>query len=191
MKDIIILVDENDNQIGTEEKLIVHQKGLLHRAFSVFVFNEKSELLLQQRAASKYHSAGLWSNTCCSHFHPDETMEIFVKRRMVEEIGFSCSLKMIYKFIYKVRLENSLIEHELDYVFIGLSNESPILNPKEAQDYKWISLSDVYIAIQKNPDQYSHWFKIIINDSRFQKTIRETYPEKIHGKVPECCMCDR
>lgn len=170
---MIILVDENDNQIGTEEKLIVHQKGLLHRAFSVFVFNENFEVLLQQRAASKYHSANLWSNTCCSHFHPDKSMRPFVKKRMIEEIGFSCQLKMMYKFIYKVTLENGLIEHELDYVFMGFSSKYPILNSEEAQCYKWVSLPIIYADIKKNPEHYSHWFKIIINDSRFKHGLRK------------------
>jgi isopentenyl-diphosphate delta-isomerase len=142
-KEYVILVDEQDNDIGVMEKLLAHQEGLLHRAFSIFIFNEKGELLLQQRALSKYHSAGLWTNTCCSHPRPNETIKDAANRRLFEEMGMSCDLKIISNFIYKTPFENGLTEHELDYVLTGITNQNPHINKDEVENYKWMPIEDI------------------------------------------------
>ncbi|MBL7935225.1 MAG: isopentenyl-diphosphate Delta-isomerase [Bacteroidia bacterium] len=161
-KEFVILVDEQDNDIGVMEKLEAHQKGLLHRAFSVFIFNDKEELLLQQRAFSKYHSGGLWTNSCCSHPRPNETIKDAANRRLFEEMGMSCDLKIKTNFIYKTPFENGLTEHELDYVLIGNTNQNPIINKEEVENYKWISIADIKKDIISNPHQYTSWFKIAL-----------------------------
>jgi isopentenyl-diphosphate delta-isomerase len=166
----VILVDLNDNEIGTMEKMEAHEKGLLHRAFSVFVFNSKQELLLQKRALGKYHSEGLWTNTCCSHPSPNETNIEAAHRRLQEEMGYSCDLINTFSFIYKVELDNNLIEHELDHVVIGCCDKDPILNPEEASGFKWLSLIDIKNEIRLNPEHYTSWFKIIL-DEHYDKLI--------------------
>ena len=159
-KEFVILVDENDNEIGVMEKLQAHQEGLLHRAFSVFIFNDKSELLLQQRALTKYHSAGLWANTCCSHPRPNETIKDSANRRLFEEMGMSCDLTIKTNFIYKTEFENGLIEHEFDYVLVGFTNQNPMLNIEEVESFKWQSIIDIKMDISSNPQNYASWFKI-------------------------------
>jgi isopentenyl-diphosphate delta-isomerase len=161
-KDFVILVDEKDNEIGVMEKLQAHEEGLLHRAFSVFIFNDKNELLLQQRALTKYHSAGLWANTCCSHPRPNETIKDSANRRLFEEMGMGCDLKIETNFIYKTEFENGLIEHELDYVLVGFTNQNPILNPDEVGSFKWQSITDIKMDIVFNPQNYASWFKIAL-----------------------------
>jgi len=163
----VILVDENDNDIGVMEKMQAHQEGLLHRAFSVFIFNDKQELLLQQRAISKYHSGGLWTNTCCSHPRPNETIKDAANRRLFEEMGMSCDLKIISNFIYKTPFENGLTEHELDYVLVGNSNQNPNFNKEEVENYKWMTLADVKKDILHNPSNYTTWFKIAFDNLLF------------------------
>lgn len=158
----VILVDTHDNPIGTMEKLEAHQKALLHRAFSILIFNEKGELLLQKRAQGKYHSGGLWTNTCCSHPLPGEMMEDATKRKLLQEMGIETDLEFVYKFIYKADLEKNLTEHEYDYVFIGQFDGTPIINPEEVEDWKYISLSKLRDNIRENPDQYTAWFKLIM-----------------------------
>jgi len=160
----VVLVDELDNEIGVMEKLLAHQKGLLHRAFSVFVFNDKNEMLLQKRALGKYHSEGLWTNTCCSHPTENETIIDAGNRRLMEEMNYSCKLNTSFSFIYKVSLDNDLVEHELDHVLIGKSNEDPNLNPEEASDYKWTSIEDVLLDLKENEANYTYWFKLIIEN---------------------------
>jgi isopentenyl-diphosphate delta-isomerase len=162
-KDYVILVDENDNEIGVMEKLQAHQEGKLHRAFSIFIFNEKNELLLQQRALTKYHSAGLWANTCCSHPRPNETIKDSANRRLFEEMGMSCDLQIKTNFIYKTQFENGLIENELDYVLVGFTNQNPLINSEEVESYKWQSISDIKIDVQSNPQNYASWFKIALD----------------------------
>lgn len=162
-KEYVILVDENDNDIGVMEKLQAHQEGLLHRAFSVFIFNDKNELLLQQRAVTKYHSGGLWTNTCCSHPRPNETIKDAANRRLFEEMGMGCDLKIKTNFIYKTPFENGLTEHELDYVLIGNTNQNPIINKEEVESYKWLSVSDIKKDIVSNPNHYTSWFKIALD----------------------------
>ena len=156
----VILVDKNDNQIGFMPKLEAHQKGVLHRAFSIFIFNNKYELLLQKRASSKYHSGGLWTNTCCSHPRQDEDILDAANRRLIEEMGIETSLRKVHDFIYKAELDNNLTEHEFDHVFYGIYNEDPIINKDEADDFKWIDMDSLNEDIKTNGDNYTIWFKI-------------------------------
>ena len=157
----VILVDENDVQIGLMPKMEAHEKALLHRAFSVFIFNDKNELMLQKRAMHKYHSPGLWTNTCCSHQRVGETNIEAGKRRLQEEMGFSVELKESISFIYKAPFDNGLTEHEFDHVLIGQYNEEPIINLDEVDSWKWMSLEDVKDDMQQQPSHYTAWFKII------------------------------
>ena len=157
----MILVDTNDNPIGVMSKMETHQKGLLHRAFSIFVFNKKGELLLQQRAEVKYHSPLLWTNTCCSHPRIGEKTIEAAHRRLVEEMGFDCSLAEKFSFIYKSKLENNLWEHEYDHVFVGNYNKTPEVNPDEVNDYKWVDMNFLKSDIIQNKQNYTIWFRII------------------------------
>lgn len=160
----VILVDENDQETGTCEKLEAHREGLLHRAFSIFVFSSKGELLLQRRARTKYHSGGLWSNTCCSHPRPGEITEYAAHRRLKEEMGFDCELKEIFSFTYQVEFESSLFEHEYDHVFLGRNDSKPKCDPKEVCDWKTIRIDELRKAIQKAPDEYTYWFKFCFQE---------------------------
>jgi len=164
MIDLVILVDNNDNPIGYIDKLVAHQKGLLHRAVSVFIFNSKRELLLQRRAFNKYHSAGLWSNTACTHPFPDETILDAANRRLFEEMGIkNVKLSKLFDFIYNEKLNNELIEHEYDHVFVGCSDLPPILNHNEVCEYMYMDIYKIAEDINKYPDKYTIWFKIIFN----------------------------
>ncbi|MCD8440423.1 isopentenyl-diphosphate Delta-isomerase [Tenacibaculum finnmarkense] len=165
MKEQVILVDIQDNPIGLMEKMEAHEKALLHRAFSVFVFNDKKELMLQQRAADKYHSPLLWTNTCCSHQRDGETNLGAGKRRLQEEMGFVCDLKEVFSFIYKAPFDNGLTEHELDHVMIGTFNDQPFINKEEVESYKWMPLEAVKKDIEEKPEIYTAWFKIIFKES--------------------------
>ncbi|WP_272152078.1 isopentenyl-diphosphate Delta-isomerase [Tenacibaculum aiptasiae] len=165
MKEQVILVDEQDNPIGLMEKIEAHEKALLHRAFSVFVFNSKGELMLQQRAAEKYHSPLLWTNTCCSHQRDGETSLEAGKRRLQEEMGFVCELEEVFWFIYKAPFDNGLTEHELDHVMVGKFEGEPKINKEEVEAYKWMPLEDVKNDIEKQPEIYTEWFKIIFKES--------------------------
>jgi len=156
----VILVDKNDNQVGLMPKLEAHEKGVLHRAFSIFIFNSKYELLLQKRASSKYHSGGLWTNTCCSHPREGEDILDAANRRLDEEMGITTSLRKVYDFIYKAELDNQLTEHEFDHVFYGVYDKDPILNKDEAEDFKWVDMETLNNDIIKNEDNYTVWFKI-------------------------------
>lgn len=162
----VILVDENDVPIGEMEKMEAHEKGVLHRAFSVFIFNENNELLLQKRALSKYHSGGLWSNSCCSHPRIDETVVEAGTRRLVEEMGFSVPLEAVFSFIYRAELDNELTEHELDHVLIGRYNDAPKMNPEEVEDWKYIGLDELASDMTTHPERYTEWFKIIFDRVR-------------------------
>ena len=163
----VILVDKNNKEIGSEEKIKAHEEGLLHRAFSIFVFNSKRELLLQQRSKNKYHSGGLWSNTVCSHPKIGESYDQAIHRRIKEEVGFDCELKKVSEFIYRAELENGLVENEHDTIFIGEYNGTIKPSPEEVMDYRWVSLSDLKKDIKNNPDKYSSWFKIILSKTNF------------------------
>ncbi|MFT5078670.1 MAG: isopentenyl-diphosphate delta-isomerase [Planctomycetota bacterium] len=157
----VILVNERDEQVGLMPKLEAHEKALLHRAFSVFVFNDKGELMLQQRALHKYHSPGLWTNTCCSHQREGESNLDAGLRRLQEEMGFTTPLKETTWFIYKAPFDNGLTEHELDHILVGNFNDSPAINEDEVAAWKWMLLEEVKSDITKNPDIYTEWFKII------------------------------
>lgn len=168
MEELVVLVDEKNNQIGLMPKMEAHEKALLHRAFSVFVFNKKGELMLQQRAASKYHSPLLWTNTCCSHQREGEGNLEAGKRRLQEEMGFTTDLKEVFSFIYKAPFDNGLTEHELDHVLIGSFDDAPNINKEEAENYKWMPMEDVKNDIEEKPSIYTEWFKIIFKES-YQK----------------------
>jgi len=159
----VILVNENNEQIGLMPKLEAHEKAVLHRAFSVFVFNDANELMLQQRALGKYHSPGLWTNTCCSHQRDGETNIEAGKRRLQEEMGFVTELEESISFIYKAPFDNGLTEHEYDHVLIGTFNKEPIINPDEVEAWKWMPLEAVKADIEKQPESYTAWFKIIFD----------------------------
>ncbi len=163
MEEQVILVNERDEKIGLMPKLEAHQKGILHRAFSIFVFNDHNELMLQQRALNKYHSPGLWTNTCCSHQRDGETSLEAGKRRLEEEMGFITPLKETDSFIYKTPFDNGLTEHELDHILVGNYNGIPEINQAEVASWKWITLEQIQKDIQINPDDYTAWFKIIID----------------------------
>jgi len=169
----VILVDEHDQEVGLMEKMEAHQKGLLHRAFSVLVFNENGELLLQRRAFGKYHSEGLWTNTCCSHPYPGESILEAGNRRLFEEMGFNCELTEVFSFIYKAELENGLTEYELDHVLIGFSEETPHLNLEEVSAFKWMSINEIKTEMEHNPSQYTAWFRILIkeHESKIQNLV--------------------
>lgn len=160
----VILVNEKDEQIGTMHKLEAHEKGVLHRAFSVFIFNDKGELLLHQRAASKYHSPLLWTNTCCSHQRVGESNIKAGKRRLLEEMGFVTELKEVFSFIYKAPFDNGLTEHELDHVLVGSYNDDPKINLDEVENFKWMTLETVKSNMETHPEVYTEWFKIIFNE---------------------------
>jgi len=162
MQENVILVDEKDNEVGTEEKLTAHKEAKLHRAFSIFVLNDKGELMLQRRALTKYHCGGLWTNTCCGHPRPEESLEKATHRRLGEEMGFDCQLEKIMETTYKVTFDNDLTEYEYLHVFRGISDNDPTLNPDEAVEYKWMSLKDIKKDIEKNPKKYTPWFKMLL-----------------------------
>jgi isopentenyl-diphosphate Delta-isomerase len=161
-QELVVLVDEHDNEIGFAEKLEAHQKALLHRAFSVFIFNSKGELLLQQRAKSKYHSAGLWTNTCCSHPRPNELVLNAAKRRLDEEMGLVLALEKKFDFIYKTPFDNDLTEYEFDHVFVGYTDNDPILNLDEVENFKWKSIEEIKTDLILFPNSFTSWFKIAI-----------------------------
>lgn len=167
----VILVNEQDEPLGLMPKMEAHEKALLHRAFSVFVFNDQGELLLQQRAADKYHSPNLWTNTCCSHQREDELNIAAGRRRLKEEMGFECDLNEIFSFVYKAPFDNGLTEHELDHVMVGSYNKDPEINKEEVESFVWMTLDDVKLDMEKNPDKYTEWFKIIFKESYGQLKI--------------------
>ena len=157
----VILVDENDVPRGTMEKMEAHKKGELHRAFSIFIFDSNNGLLLQRRAFHKYHSGELWANTCCSHPQPDENLIASAHKRLNEEMGFDCTFEHIFNIIYKAELDNDLIEHELDHVFIGYYNGSPKINTEEVSEWKYMAKNEIQQSLKQNPELYTEWFKII------------------------------
>lgn len=170
----VILVDEQNNPIGLMPKLEAHKKALLHRAFSVFIMNRKGEVMLQQRALHKYHSPGLWTNTCCSHQRENETNVEAGKRRLQEEMGFVTELTDVISFIYKAPFDNGLTEHEYDHVLLGYYEENPNINPEEVADWKWELPENIKKDIEQNPQKYTEWFKIIFEkfyDYLFSKEI--------------------
>jgi isopentenyl-diphosphate delta-isomerase len=159
----VILVDEHDNVIGTMDKMEAHQKGVLHRAFSILVFNSKGEMLLQKRSKGKYHSGGLWTNSCCSHPGLHESIEESARRRLKHEMGIDLEPEFAYKFLYKSNVGNNITEHELDHVFTGVYDGIPSINTDEVEDWKFVNLTDLRRDIETNPDNYTTWFKLIVD----------------------------
>lgn len=160
MEELVILVDQNDHPTGEMEKIQAHTEAKLHRAFSIFIFNSSGELMLQQRALNKYHSPGLWSNTCCSHPRPGEDTVDAAHRRLKEEMGFDCHFSEAFSFVYKAPFTNELTEHEFDHVFIGISDTEPVLNKDEAAAYRMVKIDDIRKEMNEDPDKFSVWFKI-------------------------------
>lgn len=161
---MLILIDKNDVPMGQMAKMEAHEQGLLHRAFSVFIFNSQGMLLLQQRALCKYHTPGLWTNTCCSHPFPGEEVKTAAVRRLDEELGITTDLTFLFKMTYKYVFDNGLTEHELDHIFVGYTDSLPVLNKEEVNDYKYISMEEIKLDIQSSPEKYTPWFKIIMSD---------------------------
>ena len=164
MEPTLILVDEQNNITGYEKKLKTHQDGLLHRAFSIFVVNKEGQVMLQKRAIEKYHSGGLWANTCCSHPLKGEKTEDTIHERLVEEMGFDCGLQPLFQFIYRAELDNDLIEYELDQVYIGYYELDPIPNPAEVCDWKWVDIEFLKEDLERSPDSYVYWLKAAFSE---------------------------
>jgi isopentenyl-diphosphate delta-isomerase len=168
-QELVVLVDQDDRKIGTMEKIEAHSTAALHRAFSVFIINKNQELLLQQRAFDKYHSPGLWTNTCCSHQRDGEATLDAGARRLMEEMGIKVPLTELFTFIYKASFDNGLTEHELDHVCIGFSGDKPKINLDEVAAFKWMPLNEIEKDLKQNPKNYTVWFAIIFD--RFYKHI--------------------
>ncbi|MEO8148916.1 MAG: isopentenyl-diphosphate Delta-isomerase [Bacteroidia bacterium] len=175
-QELLILVDDNDQPIGKLEKSEVHQSGLLHRAFSVFIFNSKGELLLQQRADEKYHSAGLWSNTCCSHPHFGEKITDAVNKRLKEEMGMSCKVEFAFSFIYKAKFDNGLTEYEFDHVFWGVTDETPKPEKTEVQNWKYMDFANLEKDIKLNAQDYTVWLSLCFKEVALH--LKEFIPYK-------------
>lgn len=156
----VILVDERDNEIGTVEKLRAHREGRLHRAFSVFLFNSAGQMLLQRRAGAKYHSGGLWTNTCCSHPRPGEPTVEAARRRLREEMGLQCELEPTFTFTYRAELDDGLWEHELDHVFVGRTDQEPAPDPDEVEGWRWSEVDQVARDVEEHPERFTVWFRI-------------------------------
>ncbi len=165
MDEMLILVDADDNSMGSQTKTLVHQQGLLHRAFSIFIFDSQGRLLLQQRAFSKYHSAGLWTNSCCGHPRWGESTQAAAKRRLQEEMGFSCELQQVSSFTYRAEVPGNLIEHEFDHIYVGLFDGEPQATPEEAHSWLWIDVQQLTDEIKHNPDKFTFWFRTIMNNT--------------------------
>lgn len=161
---MVVLIDNNDNPIGEMEKQEAHEKGLLHRAFSVFIFNSKGELLLQRRAGHKYHSGGLWTNTCCSHPAPEEDITSAARSRLKMEMGIDAPLRFIRKFTYKAPFSNGLTEYETDYIYVGYTNQLPSVNPDEVSEYKYLTPEQIRQDIKLHPERYTAWLTIIMEN---------------------------
>ena len=164
MEEMVVLVSENDEVLGQMEKMAAHENGILHRAFSVFLFNDNGEMLLQKRAARKYHSPGQWTNAVCSHPRIQETFLEGAKRRMMEEMGIEAEIEEKFHFIYKAEVGNGLLEHELDRVFVGTYNGSFRLNPDEVEAVRYISMDDLEMEMKEHPEHFTEWFKIILKE---------------------------
>jgi len=160
----VVLVDKNDETLGKMEKMEAHRLGVMHRAFSAFIFNSEKQLILQQRSYQKYHSPGLWTNTCCSHPHYGESIESAVHRRLREEMGIDCEINKKFHFVYKADVGNGLTEHELDHVFFGFTDIPPVLNKEEVNDWKYMSLENIRIDMNARPEIYTVWFRIVFDE---------------------------
>jgi isopentenyl-diphosphate delta-isomerase len=167
-KEYVVLVDEHDNELGLMEKLQAHREGKLHRAISVFIFNSQKELLLQKRADEKYHSGGLWTNTCCSHPFPNEEPAKAAVRRLQEEMGLHANLQHVFNFFYQANVENGLTEHEFDHIYFGFSDEIPAANPSEVSAWKYANMQEIEQEMQQNPQEFTIWFKLIFQKIKDQ-----------------------
>jgi isopentenyl-diphosphate delta-isomerase len=168
----VVLVDENDRPIGRGEKIETHLNPKLHRAFSVFVFDSSERLLLQKRAKAKYHSGGLWSNTCCSHPRPGEATESAAHRRLIEELGFDCEINKVFDLVYYAELDNNFFEYEYDHVFVGRYDGSPAPDAGEVEDWKWVEVQALVEDLRDNPHVYSYWLRASLGEllRRFSST---------------------
>lgn len=164
----VVLVNDHDEETGVMEKMEAHRTGSLHRAFSVLLFNSRGEMLLQKRAQNKYHSSGLWTNTCCSHPRPGESLEEAARRKLRQEMGIEANPRFAFKFQYKAPLDNQLIEHEIDHVFIGQFDGEPVLNEHEAEDWKFVDLHSLKQQIHSDPQQFTPWFRLILDHPHFR-----------------------
>jgi len=171
MAEYVILVDEKDNEIGSMEKIEAHEKAVLHRAFSIFVFNDAGQMMLQQRALSKYHSPGLWTNTCCSQSPSWESLEDATSRRIVEEMGFSCEMNEVMSFIYKAPFDHGLTEYELDHVFIGTYSDDPAISRDEVENWKWVDVEKLLLDVKENPEAYTVWFRIALKEMKEKELL--------------------
>jgi len=167
----VILVDEQDDVIGSMEKMEAHKKGLLHRAFSILIFSSNGEFLLQKRSIKKYHSGGLWTNTCCSHPTLDESITCIARKRLKFEMGIDLETQFAFKFIYRSALDKDLIEHEFDHVFTGIFNGTPLINLDEVEDWKFMDIQSLRADLKKNPASYTAWFKLIMNRIELTKMV--------------------
>lgn len=164
----VVLVNDHDEETGVMEKMEAHRTGSLHRAFSVLLFNSRGEMLLQKRAQTKYHSSGLWTNTCCSHPRPGESLEEAARRKLRQEMGIEANPRFAFKFQYKAPLDNQLIEHEIDHVFIGQFDGEPVLNEHEAEDWKFVDLHSLKQQVHTDPQQFTPWFRLILDHPHFR-----------------------
>ena len=169
MGEQVILVDEQNREVGADEKLRAHQRGAPHRAFSVFVFDRRGRLLMQRRAAGKYHSAGLWSNTACGHPRPGETTGEAARRRLREEMGFDCELREAFEFIYRAELDGALVEHEYDHVFVGEYSGQPAPDPSEVEAWRWVSLGELRRDLRTEPARYTFWLKVAVEGEGWRR----------------------
>jgi isopentenyl-diphosphate delta-isomerase len=165
MNEKVVLVDEQDCELGTMDKMQAHTEGRLHRAFSVFLFNTQGEMLLHQRALTKYHCAGLWTNACCSHPRLGETLDEAVSRRLMEELGVAAEVREIHQFVYRAELAEGLIEHEYDYVFVGIVEEHIRPNPQEIANWKFCSIDDTLAEMNNQPELFTPWFRLIMKEN--------------------------
>ncbi len=161
MSDQVVLVDQEGRPVGTADKMAAHRQALLHRAFSVFVFDSQGRMLIQRRNRSKYHSGGLWSNTCCSHPRPGEGVAEAAHRRLQEEMGFDCDLREVLQFTYRAEFDNGLTEHEYDHVLLGTFDGSPAPDPAEVEDWEWVAPAELLARMEEHPGQYTPWFRLI------------------------------
>lgn len=172
MAENILTVDEQDRETGYMEKIEVHKKGILHRAFSVMIFNDNGEVLIQKRAKRKYHSPGLWTNSCCSHQREGETLTEAVARRIQEELGITCDCKEEFKFKYRVEFDNGLIEHEIDHVFIGHYNGNVFPNEDEVEEIRWVPLDKLHKEMREHPEDFTYWFKILMKQPEMELIVQ-------------------
>lgn len=163
----IAIVSPDDVVIGYKPKLLVHQQGLLHRAFSILVFNSKGEILMQKRANAKYHSGGLWTNTCCSHLIEGKDMEEYIHERLRYEMGFDCKLEFSFSFHYTTTFDNGMTENEIDHIYVGQWDGTPMPDPSEADGYRWASPNDIIMEMEQNPDEYTYWFRKIMEKNPY------------------------